>query len=159
MKVHEIIPGRLYQRGLFGKLTRREKSRELSRLGVGCVVALAGPIDDDLDALLGSRYVYLPIPDGAKLDENSLLENADEVGGWMEDGVGVLTHCRAGRNRSSLFSALLAVRILGCSGEQAVALLRNNRKNSLANEHFVNFLNGVVGHDRQKGYVLREGLV
>lgn len=154
----EILPG-VFQRGEFRKRPSSWKLAQLKRLGVGVVVCLINQSDPDLHRALGKRYVHLPIPDGRVVEPLTLLARVKEVGDWIEGGGRVLVHCRAGRNRSSLFSALLAVRLRRMSGRQAAILLRERRPNALANEHFVRFLERVERYCLQKScYILRRGL-
>lgn len=148
--VKEIIPKRLYQRGEFWKLASLIKAGAIHSLGVGSVVCLTNKRDRDMEELLGTRFVYLPIPDGKVVNRGVLFSTAVLVGDWMEEGTKVLCHCRAGRNRSSLFSALLAIRLLGISGRESVKYLREKRPRALDNDHFVEFLEGITKYSKKR---------
>lgn len=124
----------------------------LSALGVSCVVCLTTGRDPDLDVLLGEGYVYSPFPDGRVDPEvfRRVIGKAVDVGDLMESGGSVLTHCRAGRNRSALFSALLVVRLLCVSGADSIRVLQTRRPKSLHNEKFVDFLRRVKSWNKKK---------
>ncbi len=117
------------------------------------MVCTAGPADHDLVDALGENYIHIPLADGRVKESVVILEAAKRVGDIIEGGGKTLVHCQAGRNRSSLFSALLVVRLLGIPGKEAVALLRQKRPNALANEHFVRFLGTVRAYENDE-YVL-----
>ena len=154
LSVKEIVPECVYQRAQFYDFPAELKKSELERLGIGCVVCLIPKYDRDL-CWLQDRYVHIPIPDGRVSEGCSalLLENACRVGKWIDDGVKALVHCRAGRNRSSLFSALLAVRSLGLTGAQSVDYLREKRPRALDNDHFERFLRSLHGYKKGIGYI------
>jgi protein-tyrosine phosphatase len=138
MKIHCIIPGRLYQRGEFDKCPPHEVISEFSSLGINIVVGLAGKRGKVPSWV---NYFYNKIPDGLIIDEAFLSSLADEVFRFSVERRGaILSHCHAGRNRSGLMSAMLVMRILGVSGEESIELVRRGRPKSLANEEFVKFL-------------------
>lgn len=137
MKLHTIIPGKLYQRGEFPNAPREELHETLRRHNIQVIVGLAGKTNPHVNCF----YVYEPIADGA-IDDDTMDEMeriANEVMVWAEGGA-ILTHCHGGRNRSALMSALLVMRINKCSASEAIELVRSGRPNSLANEHFVKAL-------------------
>jgi protein-tyrosine phosphatase len=141
MICHTILPGKLYQRGDMLKRSREDKMELLQAHDISVVVGLAGPQDEDLVALLGSSYLWHPIPDSQVKDPNALMELVDRVADMHElFGGAVLTYCHAGRNRSGLFSALLVMRLTGCIGDTAITRVRAGRPNALANPHFVDFI-------------------
>lgn len=158
-KVVEIIPGKVYQRGeFFDSGTTEWKQERLVELKICCVVNLLPKKDHELAAVMKSCYFHLPMPDGARFDEATLMEGAVKVAELLEiKGLGVLVHCRAGRNRSSLFSALLAIRFLNLTGKQSVEFMLKQRPNALANEAFVKFLKRVDRYSDALGcYLLKE---
>ena len=151
MKVYEIVPGLVYQRGEFRKYDAAFKAGCLDSLEISSVVCLVDHYDTDMESLLGERYLFLPISDGKKVGK-IVLQAAKKVGDWIvENNSKVLVHCRVGRNRSSLFSALLVVRLLGLTGSKAVEYMQIKRPRALANEHFVRFLKTIKRYDKVLG--------
>lgn len=136
MKFHEIIPGRLYQRGEFSTFSPKEKLEELRQRDIRYVINLVKRGDPDLPAHV--FYFHKPIPDGRHTPLEELMELARLVVKMMRyEGGAALTHCHAGRNRSGFFNALIAREWLGISGAEALALVRDRRPNAIANEFFV----------------------
>lgn len=136
MRMHAIIEGRLYQSG---RLAGDEPA--LAAAGITLVVSMWGP---ELRQAPGIRYLHRPIGDGKRIDPVLLdfisEQVADELG---TPGGRVLVHCHAGRNRSGLVTALAARRVLGISGREALALVRERRPNAVANEAFATYLEGL----------------
>jgi broad-specificity NMP kinase len=139
LKVHTIIPGKLYQRGEFVKLSLKEKLSELQRLRVNIIVNLWN-IPDILLKDEIPYYYHLPIPDSTIKDSQLLLHTVKEVAQLIKNGGNAIVHCHAGRNRSGLFNALLCMNLLGMSGTEAIEHVRKRRPNALANENFVKFI-------------------
>jgi len=139
LKVHTIIPGKLYQRGEFLDWPLKEKLRELERLGVNTVVNLWNHQDEELKAAI-PHYYHFQMPDSVVKDSELLLSTVEEVAQLIKGGNAAIVHCHAGRNRSGLFNALLCMNILGMSGSEALDHVRKQRPNALANENFVKFL-------------------
>ena len=139
LKVHAIIPGKLYQRGEFAKFPLPEKLRELARLRVSVIVNLWSVPDIELQKTI-PYYYHLPIPDGNIKDGELLLLKAQEIARLIRGGKGAIVHCHAGRNRSGLFNALLCMELLGMSGQEAIDHVRRRRPNAIDNNHFVEFL-------------------
>lgn len=144
---HEIIKGRLYQRGMMHRHPAAGRREALEAFGIRIVVALA-PAEPDpgleqLAAAGAIEYILAPIPDG-KLHADTaagLQMLASAVARLSaQEGWPVLTHCRAGRNRSGLFSALLVREWMGISGLEAIGVVQRQRPRALANEEFVKFL-------------------
>ena len=141
IKVHTILDGTLYQRGHLLHKSLDEKAKLLESLNIRTVVGLARAHDEDLAMLLGERYIWKRIPDGAVRDPEGMKSMARDVAAQQKaDGGAVLCYCSAGRNRSGLMNALLLCELTGCSGADAVDTVRSRRKNALANQHFVGFL-------------------
>lgn len=136
MRFHEIIPGRLYQRGLLDA----RAIPDLKARGVRTVVALTGPSEEPVRSWLqrtGGRYLHIPIADGKKIPR--LEQLATQLAARLHDEPTVI-HCRAGRNRSGLLSALIVREHLGVSGAEALLYVQERRPNALANEHFCSYL-------------------
>lgn len=139
MKVHEIIPGRLYQRGEFDGFSPEAKLARLRELGIRYVVNLVKNIDEDIASEV--TYFHHPIPDGKRIEPGALLGLARGVATLMGSmGGATLVHCHAGRNRSGLLNALIARELLGLPGSEALGLVQERRPNSLANEKFAEFV-------------------
>lgn len=140
IKMHEIIPNKLYQRGQFVKFPLNIKLREMHRLGINIVVNLCSNVDKELKNSI-QHYFHIPIPDSEIKKEEELLKTAEKVAALIKEGNNkAIVHCNAGRNRSGMFNALLCMEILNLSGQEAISHIRKCRPNSLANENFVNFI-------------------
>ena len=135
MKVYEILPGKLFQRGR-PYLKQLEELRQFD-----LIVGLAGPILDWLcQGKENTRYLHYPIADGKKIPDlripylmiNEILK--------VEDAK-VMIFCNAGRNRSSFLSAIVLIGV-GWSPADAIEHIRKIRPNALANEYFVAALLG-----------------
>lgn len=147
MKVYEIHPG-LYQRGLFDGYSDARKEAFLDALGIRMVACLVAKPDEPLRRIMeaaGSEYVYLPIPDG-KLEAGTverLREVACRQATLIRGGAAVVNHCRAGRNRSALLSALTYRILTGSTGQEARLAVQKARPAALANEHFCAYLDSL----------------
>jgi hypothetical protein len=158
LRTYEIVPGLVYQRGKFDGHPLETKKRWLGDCGITHVVCVTNRPDPELQKAMGGGYAHLPIPDGRITRAGSalFLEAAGRFGDILERGGSrALVHCYAGRNRSSLFSALLTMRLLGMSGRRAVSHLRSSRPGALRNPHFVWFLESLLRYDSLLGYVAR----
>lgn len=137
MKFHEILPGKLYQRGRVDERCIPDMER-MGVVAVACMVkGHSYPVKEWLDARDGGYY-YFPIPDG-KMDGSDLNRLVLELTKRLDDGA-VVVHCHAGRNRSGLVSALVLRQYLGISGREALQQVQLLRPNALANEHFCDYL-------------------
>jgi len=134
MKLHEILAGRIYQRGI---PSGDRRATELLDAGVGVVVNLTNVHDAELAA--DSRFLYVrnPIADGSDPPMPALERMARALAPTATNGRAILVHCRAGRNRSALFSALLLREIQGVSGAEAAERVQAGRPGSLANDEFL----------------------
>lgn len=144
IKVHEIVPG-LYQRGRFEKYPKEKKEKFLKESGINIVVSLISAVDDAEIYDYVGHYVHYPMADN-KLsagDANTLNILAKELANSIKNGSVALVHCNAGRNRSGLLSALILVHLRGYSGKLAIDTVREARPNALANETFVQYLEGL----------------
>lgn len=135
----EILPGKLYQRGLFDRWPREQKAAIIAQGKIGAVACLVRRHDPDMQELLGKQYIYFPISDG-KVIPRGLEFVAYDLAQYIRLGRGVIVHCRAGRNRSGLLSALVVREVTGCTGEEALAHVQRARPNALANPHFCAYL-------------------
>lgn len=143
IKVHMILPERLYQRGDMHHHPREAKSEMITRLRLGLVVSLYGPRDEDLSELLAGQYIHNPIPDGVRTDFDALAKIADRAIEIAAGKGAILTICHAGRNRSGLLSALIVRRLNGVSGAEALRVVRAGRPRAVANPNFAAYLEGL----------------
>jgi len=131
MKVYEIIHGSLYQRG-------RPRPAQWKELGeYELVVGLAGPPLDWIQRGR-TRYLHYPIADGTRVPDLS-VPLALVTATWGLEGARVLLYCNAGRNRSSLLSALVLIE-RGVHPAAAIEHIRRVRPNALANPAFVQYI-------------------
>jgi protein-tyrosine phosphatase len=142
MKLIEIWPGQIYQRGEFRKLPLAEKLARMADRGINMVLNVSPRNDAELAQAMGYRYRHTHIADSAHAD----FEAVELAVVWALNGLTatpenrLLVHCHAGRNRSSLLSAILLMELHGLSGIEAVAHLRKVRPNALATGAFVDYL-------------------
>lgn len=147
MKVYTILADELYLRGhTRGTKDELSVTETLRAINCGCVIVMAGLRDRRVSRWLDENdglYIHCPIPDGKQVLPallNSVVRSAMPT---IRNGRSVLVHCHAGRNRSALLAALIVRERLGISGAEAVRYLRSRRPNALANEAFVEYLNGL----------------
>lgn len=141
MKVHTIYPDILFQRGNMLNYAEDLKFDMLTKHNIQCVVGMACDEDEGFRNLLGSNYLWYPIPDNKIKNAEALMFIAKQACTiHKRTGGAILTYCRAGRNRSGLMSALVLNQLFGYDGEMAIDTVRRGRPNALANEHFVTYL-------------------
>lgn len=107
---------------------------EYDQAGIDTVVMLTASGEDlfhagvDLNARYtetGLAVIHFPIQDFATPENLSALDQTlQQVLAAARSGRKIAIHCYAGRGRTGLFIALLARRILGLGGEEAVAWVR-----------------------------------
>lgn len=138
MKLYEILPGRLYQRGHIEKRHPLDVAETFRKHHISVVVNLHRRQNRNLPTNV--MHIQWPIADNKVPSTLILLELANLLVRFIENGHVVLVHCNAGRNRSSLLSAIIVSMLLGISGKEAIAYMQEKRPNALANLHFVQFL-------------------
>lgn len=90
------------------------------------------PLDDDI-------YNQVP-PEVVSI----LLQNAHDIGTYLQAGQRVVTTCHQGRNRSGLMTALLLMNTYGMKAADAIRLIRDKRdKDALCNPMFEQLLLGI----------------
>ena len=151
----EILPGQLYQRGLFDKWPIEKKIAMIIQGRIGAVVCLVNRRDIEMIQLLGRNYIFYPVSDG-KTVNRGLEFIASDLAQVILGGKAVIVHCRAGRNRSGLLSALVVREVLGCSGSQALAHVQRTRPNALANGHFCAYLRSLPEKGSDEASVLSD---
>jgi protein-tyrosine phosphatase len=139
MKMHRITGG-LFQRGAAHEVDRDDKLATLRAEGVTMVINMALHPDDDIRGSKRIRYYHLPIPDSKVPPMEPLLMLAGKAADHIRSGGGVLVQCHAGRNRSGFMSALIVRALTGCSGAEAMEVVRAGRKNAIANPEFEAYL-------------------
>jgi protein-tyrosine phosphatase len=92
------------------------------------VVGLCSRPDNDWIYIV-RRYINCPVPDSKLLGKVLARLEAPlvEAERTIRDGQAVLVYCNAGRNRSSLFSALLLGMVGGYSGKDAAEMVMSAR--------------------------------
>jgi hypothetical protein len=102
------------------------------------------PTQDELAMFPGVDVILAPMEDedsGPALHEILIANKAsDKVVEALKANKTVLCTCAAGRNRSSLISALALIKMYGMSGTAAAAHIRASRANTLTNLGFSAFL-------------------
>ena len=126
MKLYEIIPSKLYQRGKI----RENQYGDLEIFDL--VIGLAGgPVP---------KAIYRPMADGEKIPIAILSELVDMAEGVILQGGMVLVYCNGGRNCSSLLNALIVRKLFGISGLKAIGHIRSIRPRVLSNSRFLDYL-------------------
>lgn len=107
---------------------------EFRQADIDAVVVLTVPGEDyqragldllDLYQEQGWQVIHFPIEDfHIPLDKAGLHHTLEEVIAQAHAGKNVVVHCFAGRGRTGLFLALIARRVLGMEGEEAIVWLR-----------------------------------
>lgn len=138
MKIHTILPGALYQsRNMLNVHNRIEL---LQQYGITTVVNCWND-DPVLAAQKEIRYLHAPLSDGKNVPENTLYLAKSLAKTITEDHACILMMCHAGRNRSGLLSTLVVRELKGCTGAQALRIVRQGRPRSCgSNLHFEKFL-------------------
>ncbi|HEV2282313.1 MAG TPA: dual specificity protein phosphatase [bacterium] len=139
MEIFEILEGRLYQSGApqeaaeWGSIHAR---------GIDVVVDLFGTLDPGVPTAPNSiLYIFWPIEDIDFLPALGILHTlVDTVVRLIQLGHKVLVHCHMGKSRSGLLNALVAMKILGITGSDAVELVRGRRPGALGNAVFTAYL-------------------
>lgn len=136
MKLHEILPGRLYQRGNLSRWSAERKLAELQAVGITVVASVWNRDDLDFRAgLTGIEYRHCPMVDNAPPED---MTQVNALVNWivmaLTAGKRALVYCNAGRNRSAFINALVVQRRLGLSGIAAVEYVKQQRPNAFGND-------------------------
>jgi len=94
----------------------------------------------------GLKVIHLPIVDFSIPHREELETILDDVLGYALNGKNIAVHCLAGQGRTGLFIAMLARRIFGFSGKEAILWVRQ-------------FIPGAVANAAQVRFVLRDANV
>lgn len=141
--VNEVVPGLVYQRAQVLTWTRERKRALFEAYRVGWVVNFWPKLDPDLADLPIRGYLYLPLPASAGVIQPYIVEMADHVAGLASPSSTVLVLCEAGKTRSVVFSALLARRLLGLSGPDALEHINRVVNATALKPGMVAFLNSL----------------
>jgi protein-tyrosine phosphatase len=116
---HEVLAGRLYQRGQTLTWPADQKRRLLSETGATVVVNLWNKVDPDLTGVININWPIagnvVPPDADAMVRSLSLLMGAGHV---------LLVQCEAGVNRSVWLCGRLVATRLGVSGQAALDVMR-----------------------------------
>lgn len=134
--VTEILAGRLYQSGNWVDKPLKQCAELASTYGIVGIITLWRP-DEKLREL--GRYEHLSLADGMKVPGRELDKLVARWLATVKSGP-VLVQCHAGRNRSGLINALFVRRLLGCSGRDALAYVRQVRPRAVDNAGFESYL-------------------
>lgn len=140
MPLNEIIPNTLWQSDADVNIFARLLDRGLTPAMVIDLQEFptpAVPLDGSV------MYVHWPIDDGPVPDERMLAAIEQAACSYIEHGGRVVTMCAQGRNRSGLVSALIAARVLGLTGENAVRHVRDRVPEALSNDEFAAWLDAL----------------
>ena len=130
------LPGQIYRSPMpFARFDRGQTAwKEFQAAAIDTVVMLIEEGEDlahaqhDLKALYqeaGLEVIHLPIVDFDIPDEFTDLDAAlDQVIAQARSGKNIAVHCFAGQGRTGMFIAILARRILGMGGIEAIEWAR-----------------------------------
>lgn len=132
----ELVSGRLWQGGCpvdFDWVRRQ---------GVTLVLDVAdADAHPPAGAVDGLTYLKCPLVDeGAVPDPTLTLGLASLVAALIRDGHQALVHCTFGRNRSGLMATLVVRELLGLTGADALAHVRERRDRAANNKAFEEWL-------------------
>lgn len=118
--LHEIVPGRVYQRGQFVTFPVHQKLAMLERNRIDVVVNLWARPDMELHQKDGLIYIHWPI--AGNVVPSPKWPIIDMLASYYDAGKNILIHCEAGVNRSVWLALLLRAVIL--EEEGAITLQR-----------------------------------
>jgi protein-tyrosine phosphatase len=142
----ELVPGRLWHGGCPVDFDWVKDT------GIDVVLDLADPdAFPPASQIDGLVYLKCPLVDQEDVPEPGLtLRLAGLVAGLVEDGHQALVHCTFGRNRSGLMATLVVRELLGLSGADALAYVRERRDGVANNESFEQWLTTLEAPARQR---------
>ena len=139
MRIHTIIPGKLFQCAEFIDVPLSDKLDALNHYYIDTVINLISRRDAELEMEM-YKYIFAPMPDGVTFDPFQVMELVDQAVDLFDRGHVILTHCHGGRNRSGFVNALIVKRVYNCSGDKALMIVRRGRPNSVATTIFEEFV-------------------
>ncbi len=138
MDLYEIVEGRVYQSGALEGVDWEP----IHKAKIDIVIDLFGTLDPGVPTAPNSiLYIFWPIEDHPELPDLRMLDVlTDMVAREVVEGHRILTHCHKGKSRSGMFNAIVAMKLLGIDGREAVELVRKGRPGALGNQSFVAYL-------------------
>ena len=139
MNIFEIIPDKLYQ-------SRPPEDaaewQHVLALKIDVVLDLFGTLDPDVPTAPNSiLYMFWPIEDQPQLPDVQVMNVlVDTIVRLIQLGHKVLVHCHKGKSRSGMINALVVRQLKGCSGADAVDLVRKHRPGALGNQVFAAYV-------------------
>lgn len=137
----EIIEHSLYQSDANSAVALKLEERAIRRAAVLDLHGLAERIEPQTDGIVWVRW---PIEDGPIVDRSMLHALAAFGAQAIAGGAAVVTMCTMGRNRSGLLAAMIASRVCGITGAEAMALVRKRNPEAIANHWFEEFLRSEI---------------
>ena len=145
------LPGRVFRSPMpFGwDNDTGETFRQYQHANVSTVVVLVGEEECRIEAGRDLRAFYiaeglqvidLPIPDWGVPEFAEANRAVDRTLKLARSGQNIAIHCHAGIGRTGLFSACLARRVLGLSGEEAIAWVRRVVPRAIETEEQIQFV-------------------
>lgn len=143
--VYDIYNRVIFQRSHLEKLSFSLLIDAFEHYRIRYVIGLARAKNVMLQKLEDAGYIqyfHYPIPDGKLSDAviGYTMRLATELVPYMLNGIGVLSHCNAGRNRSGLMSAILVHKLLYITGKSAMEIVRKERPRAIDNIYFEEFI-------------------
>lgn len=124
VRLNEIVPGLLYQRGQFITFPVEAKITMLHNYRIDIVVNLWAKPDPEVHQKDGLIYIHWPIAGGhAPATKWPMLNMLLH---YMREGRKILIHCEAGVNRSIWLAACLKALYENTSGHQALVDIIHN---------------------------------
>ena len=119
-KIHEIIPGKLYQRGQIMTWQPDVKQKIFEELGISIVVNFWPKIDYDLAIMPLDFYLYAPAMRSEQMLEDRMEILAMSIAQMLQEtNAAALILCEAGVTRSVFFSVLVVSYYMNCSLSEA----------------------------------------
>jgi protein-tyrosine phosphatase len=137
MSFIEIIPRVLYQSDANPAVALKLEAIDVRRAVVIDLCGLEQQLEPVSERIVCVRW---PIEDGPIVDRAMLQALALFGAEAIEAKAAVVAMCNMGRNRSGLLAAMIAARLRGLTGAEAMALVRSRNPEAIANPWFEEFL-------------------
>lgn len=133
----EIIEQKLFQSDANPAVALKLEGRGIRRAVVFDLSGMEEGIEPVSERIVSVRW---PIEDGPIADRAMLKALSSFGARAIDGGSAVVAMCSMGRNRSGLLAAMIAARVCGISGADAMALVRSCNPEAIANVWFEEFL-------------------